>query len=173
MRWKANRSSLWAPKRGAGVGITCVMALLLGACGVDVDVGSGLSCIMGPCGDGSSGYSSETYVIGFPFEKASTTHSTGGYWGSVGVADTIRLYLVRAPAFLSPTPAPPDTVRQVTWTVSESSVATISPGHSGEGIFVGRNPGRTHVLANGQFFTLWACNGNGCLRISEIEVLPQ
>jgi hypothetical protein len=116
----------------------------------------------------------ETYILGFPYAKVDLTmaHPEGGLSGRVQVQDTVRFYLVGAPVATSPTVAPPDTVRQVTWTVSDSTVARISSGPLGQGIFVAGGPGETTVLANGQHYTLWACKEGACSRISQIEVLP-
>jgi hypothetical protein len=150
-----------------GVGL---LALALGACDMDHDFSSG--CIMGPCGGRTYGTLETTYLTGFPEQKVdrSITTGTGGYWGRIAVGDSVQLYLVRVPALSSPSSTPPDTIRQVTWAVSDSSVAAISAGPSGQGLPIGTGAGTVQVGANGIYYVLWACEDSGCSRVSEIAV---
>lgn len=165
----AYSASVRMPRKRTRPTVTWMLALLAGAC-VSPDFGS--ACIMGPCGGGYH-LTHETYILGFPADRVdrSNTHpGDGGYWGRVDVGDTVRFHLVRAPSDKSPTAEPPDTIRPVSWMVSDSTVADIASAPSGQGILVARSPGATRVLANDQHFVLWACEDGGCSRVSEIEV---
>jgi hypothetical protein len=156
--------------RSNSVGGIGLLALALGACDMNYNFSSG--CIMGPCGGGGYGALEDTYLTGFPEQKVdrSTTTGSGGYWGRIAVGDSLRLYVVRGPASSSPSSTPRDTIRQVNWAVSDSSVAAISAGPLGQGLLIGTGAGTVHVVANGLYYNLWACDDSACSRVSEIAV---
>ena len=158
-------------RRLASVGMALTLAATLGACDLDIFGDSCLS-LDGPCSDGGGrGQGQSVYAVGFPSARVDRSNTTpnGGYVGRVRVGDTFPLHLVFSPALGSPTPT--DTIRVVTWESSDASVATVTSGTSGSGIFVARAAGTVQVSGNG-LNDLWACETNGCARVDRIEITP-
>ena len=141
-------------------------AAVLGGCDLGPDFSD--ACIIGPCYSSGGGGDGD-FIIGFPSGRVDRSNTTpdGGYLGRVAVGDTFTLHLVHGPG-----PARPesDTVWVRRWTVTDGAVADIAGRPGGGGLFTARAPGRVQVSADGLAAQLWACQGQGCARVSEIVV---
>lgn len=147
------------------------LALAVGAltsCVNPTDTGWNLCLGMdGPC-DHGPGPSRSYWITGFPFRNERPYDPVrGGAVEELAPGDSETLYLL----FGWEPIGPGDTVRAVTWAVTDTTVARITGGADGGGTLVAVAPGEVDVTANRGGYTMWACHLNGCTRISRIRVL--
>lgn len=116
-----------------------------------------------PCGPYPPGGVVLSWIEGLPYDRVS---SNAG-WANLIPGDSVTLYLVSGPNG----PPSADTVRTVTWGVTDSSVARVSPGQGGSGALVAVAPGTFKVTANGGTTFMSACIPGGCATFWEIRVV--
>ena len=130
----------------------------------DIPTGLGDFCFMdGPCEPYPPrvvGY----WVEGLPHDRV---NFSGDGLVHLVPGDSVTLYLV------SGMNGPPgaDTVRTVTWGVTDGAVARITPGRGGSGAVVAIAPGIFKVTANGGAVLMFACIGSSCATIRDIRVV--
>ena len=141
---------------------SAVAAAALVACTFDFDLGPMFCGMEGPC-DSVAGFVAP-WITGLPFERASISDAG---WEDLVQGDSVALYLVSGDNPSNPR----DTVRAVTWAVTDSAVARIAPGLGGSGVLVARAPGSFNITANGGVPPMFACGPSGCARINLLRVI--
>ena len=154
---------------------TAILILMAGGC---IQLTDAHVCmdIYNNCSGGSGGFGGlpeiTTYAVyGWPPNRLSAAQIPGrnSFRVVLMVGDTVRLYLIGVKAN---SPAAPDTVRNVEWRLTDSSVAHLSAGPDGVGILAAVHAGRVGtVLANAAFHDDWSCTAMTCVQVGEVVVV--
>jgi hypothetical protein len=125
--------------------------------------------IDGPCYTGGE-MPLEYYVAGFPIDRVDTTSTmgSGGQPLTLQVGEHVSLYLVH----LTGDARGIDTLRSISWTITNDSAVRIANGIAGAGILTAVHVGTAGtVLANDSVYEYRACNAYFCRRVSEVDVV--
>ena len=119
-----------------------------------------------------------SFILGFPtasVDLVSGPINGSGSRGVMHVGDTVTLHLVRDS--IGEVLTASDTIRAVTWSMSDQSAASLVPVSGGAALLIGKAPGRVGlVIANG-LTVMYSCGpisgSRGCAPVGAIDVIAQ